>query len=314
MKHLIKQAFKLTMVCINLYSFIQSDYNFEQTQKKYGIAKVISSERICHNYAPHVQDEQLLFLKDGTLRIYNSSTDSLYPEVYEQAVLSNQSCALKTSAQWVIKMEDFEDYPVPMQTAASFPAEQYDSIRILGMFSYIGFKDSIAQLFSISYDSLKVDNSVTLPAGQIQSYNTYEDGIFIRLNSDNKIHWIDTETGRPKSNFAVDSIDNLPNVFQEASIVKNDGVTSVYFFPADTTVESSVTNYDIVPIYEYPLVIKPDYIAFGDQEWVTLDIKNVVDLKYDIWGDFVNLILTDSKGIEYVVDLWTKEVTNTIRP
>ena len=142
----------------------------------------------------------------------------------------------------------------------------------------------------------------------------YENGIFITLSSpdkmlDKKISYIDYESGQAKSKLLADKILNHPDPFIDFYIIQQGKTKFIYSYREDKIIDDSFKKYYVTPVYRFPIILKDEYIGYGDHNgWTKWDIKDAKSIKFEANGDYVKGYVNTKSGKKYTIDLWTKKI------
>jgi hypothetical protein len=278
--------------------------------------EVIKVDRLSNNYAPHIKNLYAITFIDKSTRIYDSDADTLSGVTYSSFTCNFGTYLGINNTIWHIFEEsgDFKAYY--WEQKASLNKDQFDSIKILYFDHFIGYKNDKEYLFYFKYntDTLLGFNEINCDAHYIPHF--YSNGIFIKTlptDSGGKIAYIHYESGLPKSTMRADSILNYPNSFTHYSLIVKDAQLLVYSFTQNRIVEDSFSKHYIVPVYEYPLVVKDNYIAFGNWKWIQIQIDSVASVEFESFGDIAFAHATTQEGRKYIINLWEKEIINRRR-
>jgi hypothetical protein len=209
---------------------------------------------------------------------------------------------------WKIYQESYSDWIL----AGEFPALQFDSISILSYNVYGGYKDSSITLLYNSYDEKRLFEN-KIPYAICNKPIVYQNGIFIvqrkvRENQPNRFKYIDYKTSAPLAPCSFDTILNYPHAFNHYSVVILNGKLAIYSFDEFKLIENDINKYFIVPLYDFPLVFKNNYIALGNMTWKKLRVENAEFIDFKICGDQVLGTITTAENHKHKVDFWEKRL------
>jgi hypothetical protein len=313
-RYLILKIVLITAVFNPYAGCYAQDPDTSRIRVTFATPAITGFERLSSNRAPHVKNFYAIYFNNGTTAIYNADSDSLYPTRYQDFRLANSNYIGYCERGWQIFREDGLGEKYGWYELTFGQEQEFDSIHSLDYDHYIGYSGAKGTLFWTGYeDPLRVENFVELKEPLLSTPVSYAGGFFVKTRSSDEfkppvVAYRSMTGGQMLTDFLADSIIIYPDVFNEYSLVLWDKKAFVYSYAQNAVIESGFPDYYVVPVYDFPLIVQPGYVAFGGREWTKLKIKEVVMVEFEVDGDLVFALLTNASGKVYRIDLWERKV------
>lgn len=304
----LKKYIIILFLLIKSGSVRSQSLDLERISSSHNLGKILSCKRLSYNYAPHVKNIYVLYLEDNKVCMYYKDDDYISKKFLTHFSLLANSYIGISDGVWKIYQESYSDWIL----AGEFPALQFDSISILSYNVYGGYKDSSITLLYNSYGEKRLFEN-KIPYAICNKPIVYQNGIFIvqrkvRENQPNRFKYIDYKTSAPLAPCSFDTILNYPHAFNHYSVVILNGKLAIYSFDEFKLIENDINKYFIVPLYDFPLVFKNNYIALGNMTWKKLRVENAEFIDFKICGDQVLGTITTAENHKHKVDFWEKRL------
>lgn len=258
-----------------------------------------------------------IHFKDSTTRLYDISEDTTSKKSYKDFRISPYEFLGKSNGYWEFLKENVywdnnnNNKKQNIQLIGKLKSSDYDSITILESQRFAAFKQDTLILINFREDEMKLRGFYKIP-NITRILNNDAGKVFVeRINIENnkkEIVYLDNKYGKLLSNFHVDSIYNFPDSFNKYSLVVKDEKKMIFNYHDYKIVDSTFSKSYIVPIYNYPLILKEDSICFGDDHWIEIPFDKPKNAQFKINGDGVIALITNEKGKFIKIDIFEKKI------
>lgn len=310
---IILTYFLFTSICLG------QKLNAKKIAKTHDLTKILSYDYLGSAFDKNNQRFFALHLVDNTTRIYDNIQDTIGPIIYANfhfigrhypkifSVESNDKTQFYTvDLKWIVKNK-----VTFIRTVGELEINQFDSIQRVNDFDFIGYKNSEITLF----DAPRSENrfrgfKVLSKENTLLTY--FSGGVLVKhtdtLDLKSKIIFLDFNSLKPRSSFEADSIYNYPTWNSRLALVKTNDTLVIYNYEKSRIAESNFQLFYIVPICNFPLVVQPNYIAFGDFDLIKVPISNVVQVDFIPAGDYIYALAITASGERLKFDLINGEI------
>jgi hypothetical protein len=314
----MKFSFLLFFISISSLTVAQ-ELDLKRIETKFNLQKTTNFTRLNSNHNEFSQIFFALHFADSTTKIYDRREDTISVKSYTHFRVNPKCCGLSfiglTNDFWDLMKEDYMTqngtFKSCITTIGSFDSRKIDSVIQLS------YNDHFGEFINDTLRIFKYDSTVTQLAtiDNVKEYiESFNNGVFVyqfdTLSNRDIVVYLDYLTGLNKFNFEVDSIFNVPNFFSDYSLIKKNGLNYIYSFHSNKIIESDFNLQQIIPIYDVPLIVKKNYIAYGGSDWHKFRIRKADKVEFQISGDRVIAIISNSMGDEIKINISSNSIIN----